>query len=223
MVGAERDNPKTTVRNPRRTRARILRSATVLFAAKGLNGTTVDEIAARAGVNKRMLYHYFGNKEGLYLSVLKSVYERIGQIGTEIIAKVSNLRELLDGLLREYFGFLQQNPEFISLLNWENSSGAEGLRKIDLKGLAQPFMTAVRQALDHEQTTLSIREDVDVKYLMMACLGLCSYYFTNRHTLSVVFDLELDLPAHMEQWINHVSQLILDGIAARGPGVTGAS
>ena len=209
--------PKATPRNPRRTRAAILNSATVLFAAKGPDGTSVDEIAAHAGVNKRMLYHYFGNKDGLYMSVLQSVYQRIGQMSTDIIAKATGLRELLNGLLREYFSFLQQNPEFIALLNWENSHGAEGLKKIDPTAAALPFIAAASQALDREQTNNNIRNDVDIKYLTMACLGLCSYYFTNRYTLSVVFDMDLNDPAHMAEWIKHVSRLVLDGITAESP------
>lgn len=212
MPAAERRNHKTSTRNPNRTRASILRAATVLFANKGPDATSVDEIAARAGVNKRMLYHYFGNKEGLYLSVLSGVYDRISQISFEIIARAKDVRELLDGLLREYFGFLQQNPEFIALLNWENSTRAAGMKKISLSSPAKSLMIAFHRALDNEQNNFNIREDVDIKYLIMACLALCSYYFTNRHTLSVVFAMDLDDPVHMEQWIEHVRRLILDGV-----------
>ena len=223
MSSTEKIHPKVTSRDPHRTRARILQSATTLFAARGPDATSVDEIAARARINKRMLYHYFGNKEGLYISVLKNVYARIGQFSTEVVSQAKNLRELLNGLMREYFAFLQQNPEFIALLNWENSRGAKGLKKIDPRGVAAPLISAVRQALDHEQTGDSMRDDVDIKYLTMACLGLCSYYFTNRYTLSVVFDMDLDDPAHMEQWIDHVCQLVLDGITNRKHNSTKAS
>src|SRR5258706_265125 len=61
-------------RDPHRTRAAILAAATQEITAKGLNGARVDAIAARAGVNKRMIYHYFGGKEGLYLEVLETTY-----------------------------------------------------------------------------------------------------------------------------------------------------
>ena len=202
-------------RNPQRTRARILRSATALFAAKGPDGTTVDEIAAHARINKRMLYHYFGNKQNLYLSVLRDVYHRLSQISTEIVAQAKDLRALLDGLLREYFGFLQQNPEFVALLNWENSHGAEGLKKIAPTIAVAPLINATREALNREMIGQDIRDGVDVKYLTMACLALCSYYFTNRHTLSVVFDIDLDDPANMEKWIGQIRILILDGVVNR--------
>ena len=68
-TGAE---PRPAHRDPERTRAAILAAATREFAEKGLGGARVDSIALRAGTNKRMLYHYFGDKEALYLVVLEN-------------------------------------------------------------------------------------------------------------------------------------------------------
>src|SRR4051812_3839303 len=61
-------------RDPDRTREAILRAAQDEFAAKGLFGGRVNMIAREAGANKRMIYHYFGSKEGLYLAALERVY-----------------------------------------------------------------------------------------------------------------------------------------------------
>src|ERR1700674_4249713 len=68
-------------RDPNRTREAILRTAQDEFAARGLSGARVDRIAQRAGANKRMIYHYFGSKDGLYRAALERVYE--GLRGTE--------------------------------------------------------------------------------------------------------------------------------------------
>ena len=67
---------RAATRDPERTRAAILAAATAEFTANGLTGARVDAIAARARVNKRMIYHYFGDKDGLYLAVLEATYER---------------------------------------------------------------------------------------------------------------------------------------------------
>jgi TetR/AcrR family transcriptional regulator len=64
-------------RNPAVTRQKLLAAARREFAASGLAGARVDEIAARAGVNKQLVYHYFGDKDALYLAVLEWVYEEI--------------------------------------------------------------------------------------------------------------------------------------------------
>ena len=53
-------------RDPEATKARILAAAVREFSAKGISGARVDAIAARARVNKRMLYYYFESKEGLF-------------------------------------------------------------------------------------------------------------------------------------------------------------
>ena len=68
---------RSGTRDSTRTRAAILDAATREFTAKGLSGARVDAIAERAGVNKRMIYHYFGDKEGLYLAVLEETYAAI--------------------------------------------------------------------------------------------------------------------------------------------------
>ena len=64
-------------RDPERTRARILAAARIEFARRGLGGARVDQITARAGSNKRMIYYYFGNKEALFLAALESAYADI--------------------------------------------------------------------------------------------------------------------------------------------------
>ena len=64
-------------RDPAATRKKLLTAARREFAASGLAGARVDEIAARAGVNKQLVYHYFGDKDALYLAVLEWVYEEI--------------------------------------------------------------------------------------------------------------------------------------------------
>jgi AcrR family transcriptional regulator len=60
-----------SLRNPQRTRERILAAALKEFSAKGFAGARVDAIARRAAINKRMLYHYFGDKEELFKAVLR--------------------------------------------------------------------------------------------------------------------------------------------------------
>ena len=62
-------------RDPAAARARILAAAAEEFAAAGFAGARVDAVARQAGCNKRMLYHYFGDKQGLYRAVLE---QRLG-------------------------------------------------------------------------------------------------------------------------------------------------
>ncbi len=73
----KRKRATTQVRNPERTRAAILEAARREVAAKGLAGARIDVVARRAGTNKRMIYHYFGDKDALYLAVLEDAYRHI--------------------------------------------------------------------------------------------------------------------------------------------------
>jgi|ERR1043166_6112977 AcrR family transcriptional regulator len=62
---------KRSSRDPARTRERILAAALIEFSIQGFAGARVDAVALRAAVNKRMLYHYFGNKRKLFREVLR--------------------------------------------------------------------------------------------------------------------------------------------------------
>src|ERR1700733_12449083 len=74
---AKRTAKPVTKRDPKRSSAAILQAAIREFADKGMDGARVDIIARRAGINKRMLYHYYGDKEALYLAVLEDGYMSI--------------------------------------------------------------------------------------------------------------------------------------------------
>ncbi len=218
------DIRQTHVRNPDETRRRILRAATELFASRGRDATSVDQIAGRSGFNKRMIYHYFGNKHGLYLAVLESVYERIRQIAWDLITQAPTRDEMLDKLVEEYFQFLHQNPEVVSLLNWENSHGAEGLKQLEFGDFIKPLVNKIhrlslrperRSTLDPISGRALFKESDDktqAVYLIMTCLALCSYYFTNRDSLSAVFGLNLDHPDHMQRWLAHIKGVIRAGL-----------
>jgi len=99
-------------RNPERSRERILAAAFHEFAAKGFAGARVDGIARRAGINKRMLYHYFGDKEGLFREVLRrKMAERQAWMMTTPDDPVASLPY--------WFELACKDPEWIRLLEWE--------------------------------------------------------------------------------------------------------
>src|SRR5437016_14668709 len=99
-------------RNPERTQERILKAAFKEFAGKGFAGARVDQIARRAGINKRMLYHYFGDKESLFRHVLrrKMVERKTWGIATPDDPKES---------LPYWFDLACKDLDWIRLLEWE--------------------------------------------------------------------------------------------------------
>ena len=121
--------PRTNTRNPERTSAAILAAAVKEFTEKGYEGARIDSIADRAGVNKRMLYHYFGNKQALYVAVLENSYTaiRTAEHGLHLSDRdpVDGMTDLVLFTWRYYLA----HPEFLSLLNTENLHRAKFLKR----------------------------------------------------------------------------------------------
>jgi len=138
----------STRRDPERTRAAILAAATAEFCRKGLDGARIDQITRRSGVNKRMIYHYFGNKEGLYLAVLERVYEDLR--GTERRLNLDHLEPevAIQRLVEFNFDYSRQHPEMISLINSENLHRARHLsRSRKVRELHSPFVKLIGDIL----------------------------------------------------------------------------
>jgi AcrR family transcriptional regulator len=116
------------------TKKRILETATRLFAEHGLKGTTVDRIAAEAGVNKQRIYAYFGSKEKLFVSSLGHVFEEAAPVSQNMLDAAGRASEhLTETLLRGFHNFHAANPQFWRLLAWANLEDArllDGLRNV---------------------------------------------------------------------------------------------
>jgi AcrR family transcriptional regulator len=112
MARPVKPNGAMAERNPERTRERILAAAMQEFAANGFAGARVDAIARRAAINKRMLYHYFGDKEHLFREVLRR--------------KIAERQASAEGLsgdpaesLPFWFKLSCKDADWVRLLEWE--------------------------------------------------------------------------------------------------------
>src|SRR3954463_9457928 len=147
----QRRSRETTTRrrDPAATQRKLLTAARREFAAQGLAGARVDEIAERAGVNKQLVYHYFGDKDALYLAVLEWVYEDIREqerkLNLEGLAPDKAIRKLIEAS----FDHLAANPDFIVLLNDENRGGAPHVRgSTRLEAMHSPLVKSVSHILN---------------------------------------------------------------------------
>src|SRR2546429_6968533 len=102
----------TSGRDPVRTRERILRAARREFVAKGFAGARVDAIARSASINKRMLYHYFGNKKALFREVLR---RKLAQRKVWTLATPDDPAESVP----YWFDLACNDRDWIRLLEWE--------------------------------------------------------------------------------------------------------
>ena len=114
----------------------LLARATREFADRGFDGARVDEIAEAAGINKRMIYAYFGDKDGLYRAVLDACLGEALELGREgAVPPGATLRARVEGIIRRFFAYLAAHPEFVRLLTWEAVSSDRRGRKILLARL----------------------------------------------------------------------------------------
>ncbi len=202
-------------RDPERTRSTILRAATAEFAGNGLHGARVDKIARRSGVNKRMIYHYFGDKEGLYLAVLDKSYTAIR---TAEFALRLNDRDPVEGM-RSLVGFTWKyfiaHPEFLSLLATENLRRAATLKKLPhIRELHSPLISMMSQLLQRGVSEKAFRGDVDPIQLYISIAALGFFYLSNRHTLSTIFGRDLSARRALEEREAHVIEVVLGYLRA---------
>ena len=208
-----RRNGKTTVtrRNPERTRELILEAATEEFSARGLGGARVDAIAERSGTNKRMLYHYYGNKEGLYLAVLERAYKHIRTYELELHLADFEPMEALARLVTYTFDYFIEHPEFLKLLSDENLHKAVHIRRSRrIPEMHSPLVGQLREILRRGAASGIFRKDVDPVQLYISIAGVSYFYFSNIHTLSTIFSRRLDTARALAERRRHVVQVITD-------------
>ncbi len=200
---------------PAKTRERILATATSLFARKGYAGVSVDEIVTRAGVNKRMVYHYFGSKSGLYTAVLEQVYERLTPIETRIFHDNPSAIVAVERLVYAYFAFLVKNPDFVDLILWENLG--RHLPTLPTSLTKAPILEALGRTIERGIANGEIRPGLDAQHMLIHLIGICMIYFSNRHTLSRTVGLDLENPQVLEEGIRQAISLVKHGFFARNP------
>ena len=208
------DKPRT--RDAERTKAEILRAARDEFCEQGFNGARVDSIAARAKANKRLLYHYFGNKEALYSAVLLDAYQEIRQGERELSLSQFDPVEAVDRMVRFTFRHFLANPWFPRLLAVENLQNARFLKQLkDIPAINSPLVAELRDILKRGAEAGVFRADVDPMQLYISIAGLGYFYVSNMKTLSVIFGRDLNHFAMIQEREAQAVQMVLDYLRTR--------
>jgi TetR/AcrR family transcriptional regulator len=200
-------------RDPAGTRRKLLVAARREFADHGLAGARVDEIAARAGVNKQLVYHYFGDKDALYLAVLEWVYDEIRTQERELNLEGLPPERAIQKLIESSFDHLARHPDFILLLNDENRNGARHLRaSLKIEDMHSPLVSMVSTILKQGVRTGAFRKGVNPVHLYISIAGLSYFFFSNTPTLSAIFGKDLSSPAARRARRKHVVDLVLQAL-----------
>jgi AcrR family transcriptional regulator len=187
-----RRSRRQRVNDPEGTKRNIIEVATQEFAGKGFSGARVDDIAARIKTSKRMIYYYFGSKEGLYIAVLEAAYHSIRSVEAALDLEHRDPEQALRALVSFTFDYQNAHPEFIRLVMNENIlNGAYLARSKAIQRLNATVIDVLRDLLTRGQRTGLFRHDIDPVDLHMSISALCIFNVANRATFSTIFKRDM--------------------------------
>jgi len=166
MKAENRPGPQHVSRNPHQSQERILRAALEEFAANGFAGARVNAIARRARINKRMLYHYFGDKEGLFREVLR---RKMAQRAAWMASAPENPIERLP----HWFQLACRDHDWIRLLEWEALQWGDK-KVIDEERRQEAFTRAVER-IRNLQPSGALSREFDPGQLLLSMMALTAY------------------------------------------------
>jgi len=199
------------------TRESILRAATKVFAKYGYDGGSVEKISKAAKSYDRMIYYYFGSKEGLFIAVLEGIYRRMDDAEAALDLDASRPVESLTGVIRFVLGYYRRNPDFVTLLNTENlHKGRHIAKSLRAREYSSRAISIIREIMASGVAQGLFRADVAPRdlYLLIASTGY--FYMSNRHTLTAFLGEPLETPEAVAHWEDFVIEAVLRTVDA-GP------
>jgi AcrR family transcriptional regulator len=190
--------PKQT-RDPVGTKRSIMKAAHREFCEHGYMGGRVETIAAKSKTNLRMIYHYFGSKERLYLAVLEAAYLRLRTLESRLDFKHASPVEAMRRLVRFTYDFLGSNPDVLAIISNENTLRGRFLEQLpSVREKTLPLIDSIADLLRRGHDQGVFRPGVDPLQFYVSLVALSQLHISNRFTLSIIFDKDLS----DGQWLN---------------------
>lgn len=206
-------------RDPEGVRRDILSVAMEEFSQNGLSGARIDEIAARTRTSKRMIYYYFGDKEGLYQRVLEEAYGKVrgGESGLDLDGLEPV--EALAKLCRFTFDHHRRNPAFIRMVMIENIHHGRHMQlSQSIRGVNRPAIEALEKVLQRGQESGVFRAGLNPLELHWQISALSFFNVSNAATFSFIFGDGLFTADGQEQLSRHVADMVLSYVLQPGHG-----
>ncbi len=195
--------------DPERTVADIIEVATKEFAEKGLAGARIDVIARAMKTSKRMIYYYFGSKEGLYIAVLEEAYQRIRAIEADLHLEDLEPEAALRKLVSFTVDYQWANPDFVRLVMGENIQRGEYLaRSQKIASISVPAIDALKRVYERGVNDGVFRAGLDPVDLHMTISALSVFHVANRHTFALLFKSDFDAPGHKIKRRDNIAELL---------------
>ncbi len=196
--------------DPEKTRENILDVATSEFAELGLSGGRVDAIAEKTRTSKRMIYYYYGSKEGLYLAVLEKAYRKIRSLEADLELADKPPEEALRQLISSTFDHDEHNPDFVRLVSIENIHHAMHMkRSTEIGELNISVIRTIQEILDRGRRDGVFRRNVDAIDLHMLISAFCFFRVSNRYTFGTIFHRDLSEPVLYDRHKRMISDAVI--------------
>ena len=174
---------------PEQTRRLLLAAARTEFAEHGPDGTTMTQIARRAGVNKERLYAYFGDKYAVFDAVLTEALEEL----SKAVASEGQRFEDIGDFAGRHFDHYVAHPELARLLLWEGLFGTPPANSAARTEHYQRKVDATRQA----QRDGIIDSDTDAAYLLFMIIGLTAWWFSVPQLAAMMTGADIGTPGEL--------------------------
>jgi AcrR family transcriptional regulator len=209
-----RRRTSTRQQDPEGTRQNIIEVASQEFALNGLSGARIDEIAAKTRSSKRMIYYYFGDKEGLYLSALENAYRQVreGEAKLDIggLSPVDGLKRLVEFT----FDHHHQHEDFIRMVMIENiHHGAFLARSSVVQDLNVTAIAHIRDLYERGLKDGTFRENLDPLEIHWQISSLCFFNVSNRATFSQLFGQDFGAPSAQQRLRQNAVDMVLRYVA----------
>ena len=213
-IRKDREPPKRP-QDPDGTKRDILETASREFAMNGLSGARIDEIAARTKSSKRMIYYYFGDKDGLYLRALENAYRTVREGEAKLDTDGLPPREALRRLVEFTFDHHHEHEEFIRMVMIENIHHGQYLERSDvIRGLNVTAIDNIASIYGRGVTAGVFRPGLDPLELHWQVSALCFFNVSNRATFSKIFGRDIGAPAELARLRESSVEMVLRFVAA---------
>lgn len=163
-----------------KTVQKILFEAQRLFAQRGFDGVSISDVAEAAGVSKANIFHHFGNKQALYMEVLKASMDNFNEMTGHLEPERAPLEQRLFHFLEANAAHLQQFPESVQLVLRELLENRSEVTQQLAEQTTDAQFKQLFALLQHAQKAGEIRAGVDLAALVVMMIGAVVFQFQVR-------------------------------------------